>query len=87
MISINYTLLSSHCASAPVALRKGSPIYITFAALRNVSSRTLNLLRKFRRAAELKVLVLAQRDDTLLSPHCVMYRRAAPNGAMARCVK
>ena len=42
-----------------------------YALLNNVSSRTLNLLRKFRRAAELKVLVLAQRDDTLLSPRCV----------------
>ena len=41
----------------------------------NVSSRTLELLmlvNSFRRAAELKVLVLAQRDDTLLSPRTLV---------------
>ena len=38
------TSAMARCVSAPVALRKGAPIYITFAALRNVSSRTLVLV-------------------------------------------
>ena len=46
-----------------------------YALLNNVSSRTLELfmlVNSFRRAAKLKVLVLAQRDDTLLSPRTLV---------------